>query len=347
MTSDHGILVITMKNIYDIAKLAGVSIATVSRVINGTAKVSEKTRSKVLAVIDEEGYTPNVFAQGLGTNTMHTIGILVPVITDIYMANAVYYLEEALHEIGYDCILTCTGFHLDQKEQHTSLLLEKHTDALIYVGSTYAGKGESMHETEYIRDAAKKVPVFIINGLVEGENIYSTVSDDMNAVYSVVNSLIKSGRRNIAFLSDSASYSARQKLSGYEKALSDAMIPVRGEYRIHLRKDDIHYVRDLLLGYHDLEIDAAVTVADSIALGVLKYAKIRGLSVPKDLCIVGYNNSVLAIGSDPEITSIDNHIEDVCRLTVNRLNSVLSEEADVDSSVTVACSLKKRCTTDF
>ena len=328
MTSDHGILVITMKNIYDIAKLAGVSIATVSRVINGTAKVSEKTRSKVLAVIDEEGYTPNVFAQGLGTNTMHTIGILVPVITDIYMANAVYYLEEALHEIGYDCILTCTGFHLDQKEQHTSLLLEKHTDALIYVGSTYAGKGESMHETEYIRDAAKKVPVFIINGLVEGENIYSTVSDDMNAVYSVVNSLIKSGRRNIAFLSDSASYSARQKLSGYEKALSDAMIPVRGEYRIHLRKDDIHYVRDLLLG-------------------VLKYAKIRGLSVPKDLCIVGYNNSVLAIGSDPEITSIDNHIEDVCRLTVNRLNSVLSEEADVDSSVTVACSLKKRCTTDF
>ena len=336
-----------MKNIYDIAKLAGVSKATVSRVINGTAKVSDKTREKVLAVINEEGYTPNVFAQGLGTNTMHTIGILVPIITDIYMSNAVYYLEEALHEIGYDCILTCTGFHLDQKEQHTTMLLEKHTDALIYVGSTYAGKGESQHETQYIRDAAEKVPVFIINGLVEGKNIYSTVSDDVNAVYSVVSSLIKSGRRNIAFLSDSASYSARQKLAGYEKALSDAMLPVRGEYRIHLRKDDIHYVRDFLIGYRDLDIDAAVTVADSIALGVLKYAKIRGISVPEDLSIVGYNNSVLAISADPEITSIDNHIEDVCRLTVNRLNTILSGEGEIEPSVCVNCTLKKRCTTDF
>ena len=71
-------------NIYDIAKMAGVSIATVSRVVNGSDKVSEKTKRRVMEVIEKEGYTPNVFAQGLGLNTMHTAGILVPDISDLY-----------------------------------------------------------------------------------------------------------------------------------------------------------------------------------------------------------------------------------------------------------------------
>ena len=80
-------------NIYDIAKLAGVSIATVSRVMNGSDRVSEKTRQKVLSIIEEESYTPNIFAKGLGLHTMHTIGILVPTISDMYMSRAVSYLE--------------------------------------------------------------------------------------------------------------------------------------------------------------------------------------------------------------------------------------------------------------
>ncbi len=79
--------------IYDIAKMSGVSIATVSRVLNGSDRVSEKTRKRVHAVIEEVGYTPNIFAQGLGLNTMHTIGILVPTIDDTYMANAVADLQ--------------------------------------------------------------------------------------------------------------------------------------------------------------------------------------------------------------------------------------------------------------
>ncbi len=82
-------------NIYDIAKLAGVSIATVSRVVNGSPKVSEKTKQKVLAVMKEYDYTPNVFARGLGLDSMKTVGILCPNIADNYMARAVAYLESS------------------------------------------------------------------------------------------------------------------------------------------------------------------------------------------------------------------------------------------------------------
>ena len=121
-------------NIYDIAEMAGVSIATVSRVVNGSDKVSEKTRKKVMEVIEREGFTPNVFAQGLGLHTMHTVGIMVPDISDLYMSAAVAWLEESLSGHGYDCILGCSGFEQDGKRRHTEMLLSKHVDALIFVG---------------------------------------------------------------------------------------------------------------------------------------------------------------------------------------------------------------------
>ena len=100
-------------NIYDIARMANVSIATVSRVMNHSGKVSEKTRKKVEKIMEEIDYTPNAFAQGLGLNTMHAVGILVPTIADTFMAVSVDYLEKKLAKEGYNCILSCSGFELE------------------------------------------------------------------------------------------------------------------------------------------------------------------------------------------------------------------------------------------
>ena len=333
-------------NIYDIAEMAGVSIATVSRVVNGSDKVSETTRQKVLNVIDKAGYTPNVFAQGLGLNTMHTVGILVPDISDIYMSSAVFYLEGCLHKYGYDCILSCSGFETKQKEQHIHMLLDKHIDALILVGSTYAGSGRDHSKTDYIRDAAEKVPVFIINGAVEGKNIYSSVCDDRRAVYVVTRKLIGKGRRHILFLTDSHSYSSNEKMAGYEKALNDEGLPIEGNLKIHV-KNDIHYVRDLLLKSEAICFDSVICTNDSIAVGVVKFAKERGLSIPREMDIVGYNNSVLAVSCEPEISSIDNHTSEICDGTIENVISVLQGDSNVRKHFTVPCTLVKRSTTDF
>lgn len=151
-------------NIYDIAKRSGVSIATVSRVVNGSPKVSDRTKERVMSVIEEAGYTPNAFARGLGLDSMKTIGILCPDISDVYMAKAVSYLEKGLHGQGYDCILGCSGYEQKDKESYTRLLLSKRVDMLILIGSTYVGNGRNQKETDYIREAAKRVPVFLING---------------------------------------------------------------------------------------------------------------------------------------------------------------------------------------
>lgn len=357
----------TGMNIYDIAKLSGVSIATVSRVVNGSPRVSEKTKQKVLAVIKESEYTPNVFARGLGLNSMKTIGILCPDISDQYMAEAVSHLEKRLHECGYDCILGCSGNQQEAKEHHTKLLLSKRIDTLILVGSLYAGSGENQAETDYVRAAAEQIPVFMINGYVEGENIYCSYGDDRQGAYDVTQALIRRGKKRILFLYDSQTYSARQKLEGYESALVDAGYPILGDLKFYIRpfgmhpskepyfaenspgavQGKVHYVKEMLLAHRMLEFDSVFACNDSLAIGTLKYARAQGLAVPEELSVAGYNNSMMAVCCEPELTSVDNRVEQLCNDAIDRMLEVLQGKTGVEQNHKVRCQIVKRCTTDF
>ena len=334
-------------NIYDIAKLADVSIATVSRVVNNSPKVSAKTKEKVLAVMKENEYTPNAFARGLGLGTMKTVGIICPDISDIYMAKAVSYLESNLHDHGYDCILGCSGFKQKEKESYVKLLLSKKIDTLILVGSTYAGSGRDESDTDYIREAAEQASVFMINAKVAGDNIYCTYADDFQATYEVTKAYLRRGKEKILFMYDSESFSARQKLAGYEAALQDAGYPVLGNLKFKT-KNDIEYTKNMLLEYNKvLDFDSVLATDDGIAVGAVKYAKIKGLSIPKELSITGYNNSILALCSDPELTSVDSKLGVMCRKTVERMIDLLENEAQIEKNVCVPCEIVRRCTTDY
>ena len=180
--------------ILDVAEKAGVSIATVSRVVNDSPLVSEKTKAKVRKVMEENNYTPNVFARGLGLGTMKTIGIVCPDVADAYMAQGVAFIERNLRESGYDCILQCSGKNPEDAKAAVTNILNKKIDALFLIGSFYMFNGDNDPNTDYIREAAKNVPVFLINGYVEGQNIYGALCDDKAAVEQAVNLLISEGR---------------------------------------------------------------------------------------------------------------------------------------------------------
>lgn len=333
-------------NIYDIAKLAGVSIATVSRVVNGSPRVSEKTRQKVLSVMKENNYTPNVFARGLGLDSMQVIGIICPDVADVYMARAVSFLERRLKEYGYDCILYCSGHEQEKKEEAVDLIMKKRIDALILVGSTYAGYGDDdSSSAEYIRGAAEKIPVFLINGKISGENIYSVYNRDEEAVHDAVLGLIRSGRKRILFLTDSRSYSVSQKMQGYERALRENGLPVLGELKI-LTENRIHLVRDILLARRALEYDSVFATDDVLAVGAVKYANAKGLKIPEEMSVIGYNNSEYSVCCEPELSTIDNTAEKLCNITIDNIMKLLKGE-EVPSEVPVECMLVKRCTTDF
>ena len=291
-------------NIYEIAELANVSIATVSRVINDSPLVSEKTKQRVRAVMKANNYTPNVFARGLGLNSMKTIGFICPDVADNYMARAVAYLEKDLRDYGYDS-----------------------------------------ERVNYIREAAKHIPVFLINGYVRGENVYCALCTDYEATYSTIIELIRAGRKRILFLSDSHSYSANQKLRAYKAALQWANIPIREELIMYM-KNRIDLARDLLLDILDLDIDAVFATEDGLAAGALKYAKRRNIAVPEQLNIIGYNNSELSVCCDPELSSIENRVDRLCKIVIDSLKLCLKKQA-VSDKVYAKGYLIRRSTTNF
>ena len=331
-------------NIYDIAALAGVSIATVSRVVNDSPKVSEKTKEKVRAVMEEQNYTPNVFARGLGLNSMHTVGIVCPDVSDAYMANAVAHLEKHLKKYGYDCILACSGYEYEDKVNAIQRILQKRIDALILVGSNYAGDGGD-HNTSYLKQAASEVPVFLMNGYLSCPGVYCVLSDGYRIVYEMISELIATGRKRILFLYDSNSYSASEKRRGYEDALKENNIPVLEELEV-FGQNKILKVRDMLLKRNLQNFDAVLATDDGLAVGALKYVSEFGRSVPQEVNIIGFNDSELAVCCEPELSSVDNRGELLCSTIVESMHQLLTGHA-IQQKKIVPCYLVKRKTTNF
>lgn len=312
-------------NIYDVSEKAGVSIATVSRVINGNSNVSEKTKLKVLAVMEELGYVPNVFARGLGLNTMHTIGIMCADSSDIFLANAVNYIERELRKSGYDSFLCCTGYELKNKQNYLNLLLSKRVDAIVLIGSGFLESNKK--DNQYIINASKEVPVLLINGYLNHYNIYCTLCDDFQATFDATMHLYKEGRNQPLFLYTAKSYSSLQKLEGYKKAVIETKQKVLDSH-IQICPNTVEDSKNLLLKLTEegLQFDSVIAAEDILGIGTIKYAKEKNIKIPDELSVIGYNNSILSSCCEPELTSIDNHVEALSITSVNTLMRVLSGE---------------------
>lgn len=313
-------------NIYDISEKAGVSIATVSRVLNDSPHVSQKTKERVLSVIEACGYVPNAFARGLGLNTMKTVGLLCPNAADPYLSQALTYLENAFRSHSYDCLLSCTGTDYAERAQGTERMKNRHVDGMVLMGSTFI-EDEDTHN-DYIREVARAMPVVMLNAALHCDNVYCVMCDDQLATMEATQYLIDTGRKNILYLYHSKNYSGRKKLAGYRAGLASRGVPAR-ESLIQFFGEDktsLPQVRDHLLSLRreGLAFDAVLTSEDVLSIGAAKYARAAGLSIPGDLSIIGYNNSNYCLCCDPEMTSVDNKLRAICDHCVETMLGVLN-----------------------
>ena len=331
--------------IYDISEKAGVSIATVSRVLNGSNNVSEKTKRKVLDVMQQYGYTPNAFARGLGLNTMKTIGLMCADSSDLYMAKAIYFVERLLRANGYDSILCCSGYDLENMQKSMNVLISKKVDAIILIGSTYIS--EKDEDNKYIKEAALQVPVMMLNGSLNSPNVYGVLSDDYKAIYDATLYLIDSGVKDILYFHDSHSFSTKRKMAGFRAAMesrglfkndflqyfqgSHADIPAMAKHLSRLAKQGLLF-------------DGIIAANDTLAMGAVKYARTAGLKMPEDLSVMGYDNSLLTNTCEPELTSVDNKLETLCGHLIQTLMDVLNG-IDSPKETVFATELVKRGTT--
>ncbi|MCQ2519350.1 MAG: LacI family transcriptional regulator [Lachnospiraceae bacterium] len=334
-------------NIYDISKEAGVSIATVSRVLNGSSSVKPVTKKKVMDIIEKYGYTPNAFARGLGLNSMNAIGIICADCSDIYLAKAVYYIEGNLRAGGYNTILACSGYELEGKKSALNLLLNQRVDAVIMVGSNFVESEDG--KNEYIREAAKQVPVLLLNADLDCPNVYCTMCDDSKATQEAATYLINSGKREILYLYNSKSYSAIKKLTGFQTALLVSGMDIDKNRVLYYdgSHEDIEGVCDFLCktcSENKLSFDSVLAADDVLAIGATKYAKKMGLKVPEDIYIIGYNNSLLTACNEPELSSVDNHLETLCSQLVKTCIGTLNHE-DIPQKIIFSGELIHRGTT--
>ncbi len=313
--------------IYDISKKAGVSIATVSRVLNGSTNVKPKTRKKVMDIIEQYGYKPNAFARGLGLNSMKTIGILCADASDLYLAKAIYYIEQNLRESGYNSVLCCTGYEMDSRKESLNLLLSQHVDSVVMVGSNFIMNNPE--DNLYVNDAAASVPIMLLNADYDCSNVYCTLCDDYKATQDATEKLINAGTKNILYLYNSNSYSGLKKLAGFQNALLTHDIPVKKELQQCFKgsHEDIDGVKNFIQKLYDkgIRFDGIVSSDDFLAIGAMNFARANKISVPKELQIVGYNNSILTHCSEPPISSIDNRLEDMCIQLVKTLIGTLNQ----------------------
>lgn len=325
--------------IYDIAEKAGVSIATVSRVINGSSNVSEKSRKKVLEVMEREGYIPNVFARGLTLNSIKTIGILCPVISDINHAKPVSILENLLRENKFDTLLSCANSNTEDKSKYLQLLFNKRVDAIIVIGSSI----KEMNDAKHFEEIAKNIPIIIINGFVKMENVYSVLCDEESAIIECVEHLNKQNHKNILYMYDSETFSGYQKLSGYKKGLRECGIEENPDLIVKIDdgENSIEDAYDAMMDIinSSIKFDALIAADDIIAVGALKALQQKNIDIP----IIGFNNSRFAQCTTPEITSIDNMMETVSSTAINVLMDVLNGK-DAPQKIIISPKLVERDT---
>lgn len=310
-------------NIHDIAREAGVSIATVSRVLNKSDKVHERTRQKVQSIIDREGYTPNALARGLLTNKTRSIGVLTVDILNPYYATVIHSIERNLSFKNYYLFLCNTGGNHKEILKYIRVLMEKRVDALVFVGSVYKDKeGDSL-----ILEIAEKIPVILINAVVDSPKVHCILCDDRMGIRLSTEAILNGGRKKILFLNTTETPSARLKEDTFieiMKGVASQGISYKIiETQIQRLSDLPHKIR---MSYRNDFYDGLIATDDlfaNVAVNTLHYLRIE---IPNQVWVIGYNNSYVSDQTFPHLTSIDSCMEELGIECASRLNALLKGE---------------------
>lgn len=207
---------VTMK---DVARMAGVSASTVSRVINDDPRISGETKSKVMACIQELDYKAHPIARSLKTNRTRTIGFLTPDIADPFFMGIAQGAEEELRKNGYSLLISCTGGCPEGERDRLRLLADRSVDGLIFIPS----RSEGGHLAGVWPDT---VPVVLADRLAEGIQADAVLVDNINGTYAAVEHILGMGRRRIGFIgADNGLTPARERYDGFRRALKDYFVP--------------------------------------------------------------------------------------------------------------------------
>lgn len=287
--------------IKDIAEKAGVSITTVSRVLNNKTKgVGEKTRKKVLEIVEELNYIPNAVAKGLVTKKTNILGLIIPDITNPYFPEIAKGVEDTANEYGYNIIL-CDSNNVTEKEKNYIRILREHYVSGIIYNSFYKVGEDTIKSLVNTR-----MPFVLVETNTTRYNSPCIYTDGEVGMSKLISYLIDMGHRKIAYISGPLeSYSAEQRLAGYKSALINNGIEIDEsliEYG-DTRRASGYDITDKLMS-KELDFTALVCFNDLMAVGALQRLQDLGVRVPDDISLAGFDNIYVTKITNPKITTV-------------------------------------------
>lgn len=305
--------------IYDIAQQAGVSVSTVSRVINNRPGVGEKKRKMIQQLLDETSYVPNEAARSLVNQTNKTIGVLIADVRATHHTDGAYYIERELAAKGYCCFIFNTGNDVRSKMESINVLAQRKVEGVIMIGSTY----ECDEVREAIKTSLADVPIIMVHGKFDLPNTYSVMCDTMYGVEKCVQLLAGDGHDKIAYIYDQATPSNRLKQQGYCRAMEEIG---RGNeiwcYQSGSNWEDGYDSTLRLLDEHP-DVNGIIYSVDLLAVSGLNALKDRHVEVPRQVAVVGVDNSLYGQICTPRLTSLDNKLTESCVEAARMLLSCL------------------------
>lgn len=327
--------------IYDVAALARVSNATVSRALNEPDKVKPETRDKVLKAAKELGYKANAFAKGLASNKSTEVAVVVSDLSRASVAEMVKGISEVASHYNYSMLLF-TDTSDDKLPELLTNLVSHSVDGVLYLNDEITQKQNQMLE-----DLVDKfqIPLVLCNTVSNSHHNFLSVAIDFEkAGYEVTKSLIQEGRKDIALFTTTKRFPVNElKEAGYKKAIREYGLKELICYtsgNLDTNKNDI----DSFLNEH--EIDGVIGVRDSIAIAVLNALIASGKRIPEDVSVFGFQNTRYTQLSRPSLSTINIPIYDIGARSMRVLTTeMLKEEQEHKGLITLEHSIIKRQTT--
>ncbi|MCF6334223.1 MAG: substrate-binding domain-containing protein [Spirochaetales bacterium] len=303
--------------INDVAKKAGVSIATVSRIINKQSGYTAETRQKVVNIIQEMGYKPNAIARGLVKKRTNTIGVLLPSLSSRLASALLRGIENSAHQSGYSVIICDTESDGKRTIEYLDVLSEKQIDGIIITSEWL----KDVYEETIIE---MKIPVVLVLTAPSHLQIPYIKVDDYQASYEATKYLIGRGHREIGMISGSRNdkLAGIPRIEGYKQALADNGLTIsedRITYGDFAYKSGIKCMEELF--QRSLDISAVFAASDEMAIGALSWAYKKGIKVPDELSVIGYDDTQDAEMAIPPLTTVHQPIYEMGQRAVEMLFS--------------------------
>lgn len=326
--------------IYDVAREAGVSIATVSKILNGKGKISPSTKRRVLEVIERLGYQPNLLASALTGKRTYTFGLLIPDVANPFFAEVARSVEDRGQALGFTVILCSTDNRDDRLARYLAVLRQKRVDGLII--------GTGVDDPRLLAALKEEgLPFTLIARDLPSLPVTSVRVDDFVGGYLAAQHLLELGHRKMVVLTESMTVmSSQERVRGFRQALEEAGVAF-ADVAVHTCAARVDEGRRKALKVLDAADRPTAIFAgnDLIAIGVLQAAKEKGMTVPDDLSVVGFDNTVLGTICDPPLTTVAQPIEEMGKQVVDLLLRELGGEAEVKQRVILRPELIVRAST--